>query len=1049
MRVSHLLRAALAAAFASTLAAAQDQPAGSGGRAGNAAAPANPQATLPYGAPGMEPVSRWTPPASAGRQLTLNDLLEWKAISGAALSNDGKWFAYVIAPNEGDAEVVIRGTAAGAQETRFPVGSAGGGGGRGGAGGVTISGNNRWAAFMVNPPSANANGRGGRGGRGAGATGGAAAPGSSPKLAVVDLASGSKREFESVRSFRFAGDNSNWLAIQHAPAGAAPTATAAAAPAGGRGGAGGGGSAASVLELVDLTGGTPVPIANVGEFAFNDNADWIAYTISENDRVGNSIQLRQLATGVTRPIDVEKAQYRRLVWADSSNALAALRVESDSAGAESGVALLAWGDATAPGAKPKVVTAKTSGVTGGLVVSGDRSPAWGDARRTIYFGLREPVPPRANSTFNGTTTQGVAPGAGNTGQVAAAPQTDAEVPSLILWHWKDPRTQSTQQVQETQDRAFSYLAAFNFQTGTVVKLADDRMRSVATGPRDTWGVGSDIADYERDAGIRGFSYNDMYAVNLATGERKLIQKKVPGTGGGGGRGGFGASNFSPDNSKYAYYDTGDWKVYDFTTGTTTSATAGVPTKFWDVDDDHNQVKPAIGGGFIGWSADGSSILVRDNWDVWRIPATAEARKSGGAVNITKNGQKDQIRYQSRSIFDPRDRGGIDLSKPLYFETYGEWTKKEGLSRVDPLNGGATTITWEDAKVDYRRARDANTWVFTRQTVQKFPDWYAADDGITGERRLTDANPQQKDVAWSAGAVLINYTCDNGLGKRQAALYLPAGYEKGKKYPTLTYIYEKLSQGFHVYPAPNATRYSNPAVFTSRGYAFLQPDIVYKINDPGRSAVWCVVPAVKAAIAAGYVDPDRVGLQGHSWGGYQTTFITTQTNIFKAAVAGAPLTDMTSMFGSIYWNSGNTDASIFISSQGRFTGGPNDIPQVYARNSPQTFAQNLSIPFMILANDRDGAVDFNQGITYYNHLRQLNKDVILLEYVGENHGLARAANQKDYALRMTEWFDHFLRDQPAPDWLTNGVPRLKMEEHLKERRPLVDPKATKAKPGITP
>jgi dipeptidyl aminopeptidase/acylaminoacyl peptidase len=347
---------------------------------------------------------------------------------------------------------------------------------------------------------------------------------------------------------------------------------------------------------------------------------------------------------------------------------------------------------------------------------------------------------------------------------------------------------------------------------------------------------------------------------------------------------------------------------------------------------------------------------------------------------------------------------------------------------------------DSAKVDYRRARDANIWIYTRQNVTRFPDWYASDDGLKGERRLTDANPQQKEVAWTPGAMLVEYSCDNGGGKHQAVLYLPAGYEKGKQYPTLTYIYEQLSQEYNVYSQPNATRYSNPSVFTSRGYAFLKPDIVYHVNDPGRSALWCIVPAVKAAIATGVVDPDRVGLQGHSWGGYQTSFVTTQTDVFKTAVAGAPLTDLTSMFGSIYWNTGNTDGSIFIASQGRFTGGPNEVPEAYLRNSPQTYADKLNIPFMMLHNDRDGAVDFNQGITYYNHLRQLGKEVILLEYVGENHGLSRPANQKDYSLRLTEWFDTFLRDQPAPKWLEDGIPRLKMEAHLKDRRAMVDSKA---------
>jgi dipeptidyl aminopeptidase/acylaminoacyl peptidase len=792
-----------------------------------------------------------------------------------------------------------------------------------------------------------------------------------------------------------------------------------------------------------------VPIGDVSEFAFDNSGDWLAYAVMAAGDLGNSVQLRQLSTSISRPLDVGKGQYRRLVWSDSTDALAAIRAISDTSGADEDASIVAWTHASRPGDKTLEISAKTGGVSGGLVVSSDRSPEWGEHESVIYFGLREPRPARPRTTgapFVPPNPGGVAPGAGASGQVAAAPQTDAEVSSLILWHWKDTRPQAQQQVQEAADRAFSYYAAFHVSGGNVTRLADESLRNVTVGTHDQWAVGVDVTPHEREQGIRGFAFRDLYAVNVNTGEKKVIQKKVPGNGGGGGRGGGGAaSNYSPDGSHYLYYDAGDYKVYDFASGTTKTITTGVPAKFWNTEDDHNEIKPQINGALIGWSKDGSAVYVRDNWDVWRLPTSGT-----GAINITGNGLKDQIRYQARSISDPRDRGIIDTSKPLYFETYGEWTKKEGLAQVDPMKSGVKVMSFENDKVDYRHARDADVWLYQRQTVVKYPDWYAADGDLSNERRLTDANPQQKDVAWTPGARLIDYTCENGGGHHQGILTLPAGYEPGKKYPMLTYIYEKLSQGFNVYAEPNETRYSNPSVYTNRGYAFFQPDIVYHVNDPGRSAVWCVVPAVKAAIATGLIDADRVGLQGHSWGGYQTTFITTQTKIFKTAVAGAPLTDMVSMAGSIYWNTGATDNSIFIASQGRFTGGPNDVPEAYARNSPQNFAQNLSIPFMLLSNDRDGAVDFNQGITYYNHLRDLNKDVILLEYAGENHGLARPANQKDYNLRMTEWFDTFLRDQPAPDWLKNGVPRLKMEEHLKERRSLVDPKAAPpAPPKVVP
>ena len=1027
MRQTHLARLALAATSLVALTV--------GAQSSSQNAPSSSSSTsLPFGAKDDKPVSRWTPSASAGRQLSVNDLLSWKGIRSPQLSNDGKWFAYVLAPNEGDGEVVVRATTSGAKEMRFAIGDPSGGGAGGGrgaaAGGATLalSGNGKWVAFLVYPTTASAAGRGGR--AGAPANGPPAATAATQtKLAVVNLVDGAKREFDNVRAFRFAGDKSDWIAVHHAaPRVASAVGAPSAAPAIATG---------TTLELVNLTGGTPQPISDVSEFAFDDSADWIALAVATADQLGNSVQLRQLSTGVARTLDLKKASYRRLTWGDSSDALAALRVVIDTAGGDDDAAVVAWPHASLASASMTELSTKTAGVGGGLVVSSDRPLEWGDRQSVLYFGLREPRPPRprAGGAFTAPSAGGTAPGAGAGGQVAAAPQTDAEVPSLILWHWKDSRPQSQQQVQETQDKAFAYLAAYNMKATRVVKLADSRLRDVVVGPKDTWAVGSDVAAYEREQGIKGTAYRDIYAINVSTGERKLIQAKVPG-GGGGGRAGGAGLNFSPDNGRYVYFDTGDWKSYDFATGATKTITAGVPTQFWNTEDDHNQVKPAIGGALVGWTKDGANLYVRDNWDMWRLPTTAV----GSAVNLTMNGKTDQIRYQTRVLSDPRDRGIIDPTKPLFMETYGEWTKKEGLAQIDALKGGTRTIAFEDAKVDYRKARDGNTWVYARQTVVKYPDFYAADDLLKNERRLTDANPQQKDVAWTPGAKLIDYSCENGGGKHQAVLYLPAGYEQGKQYPMLTYIYEKLSQEYNVYTEPNATRYSNPSVYTSRGYAFLKPDIVYHVNDPGRSAVWCVVPAVKAAIATGMIDTARVGLQGHSWGGYQTSFITTQTNIFKTAVAGAPLTDMVSMFGSVYWNTGTTDASIFISSQGRFTGGPNDVPEAYMRNSPQTFAQKLNIPFMILHNDRDGAVDFNQGITYYNHLRQLGKDVVLLEYVGENHGLARPANQKDYNLRMTEWFDTFLRDQPAPDWLKDGVPRLQMEEHLKERRPMVDPKA---------
>ena len=142
--------------------------------------------------------------------------------------------------------------------------------------------------------------------------------------------------------------------------------------------------------------------------------------------------------------------------------------------------------------------------------------------------------------------------------------------------------------------------------------------------------------------------------------------------------------------------------------------------------------------------------------------------------------------------------------------------------------------------------------------------------------------------------------------------------------------------------------------------------------------------------------------------------------------------MISMYSSIYWSSGGADGAIFESSQGRFSSHYLDIPEAYARNSPVYFADRVKTPLVMMHNDRDGAVDWNQGIEYYNILRRLGKEVVMLQYAGADHNLMKPANQKDYTVRMQEFFDHYLKGAEAPEWWTQGIPHLKMAEHLQER-----------------
>ena len=459
-------------------------------------------------------------------------------------------------------------------------------------------------------------------------------------------------------------------------------------------------------------------------------------------------------------------------------------------------------------------------------------------------------------------------------------------------------------------------------------------------------------------------------------------------------------------------------------GTHTNITENADVSFVDTEDDHNVVNPPRRP--IGWSSDGNHVLLSDGWDIWKVSIDGS-----GAENLTVNGKSDQIRYTNIFRLDP-DAEGIDLSAPVYFATYGEWTKKAGFALRKPGTTGAEMLVWEDAVFGrLSKLKDHEVYSYTRSTRMDPTSYHVAGPELDQPVQLTDLSEQRKKFHWSHGVKLINYTNEQGV-KLQGALHLPANYIEGKKYPTIVYMYEKLSQNANRFDAPRTGGFS-ASIYTSNGYAVFNPDIVFQINDPGMSSKDCIMAGLDAAIESGVVDPDRVGLHGHSWGGYQTAFLITQTDRFQAAVAGAPLTNMISMYSSIYWNSGSANQPIFESSQGRFEGGYWDNLDAYARNSPVYFADKVTTPLLLLHNDQDGAVDWNQGIEYFNTLRRLGKAVVMLQYVGENHGVRKPENRKDYSYRMLDFFNHHLKGDTPPKWWADGIKHLDMKDHIKDYR----------------
>jgi dipeptidyl aminopeptidase/acylaminoacyl peptidase len=935
-------------------------------------------------------VCRLAPADTAQKPIQLADILAWKRIQSPQLSNDGGWFAYRISPAEGNSEVVIRNLKDG-KEQHFPVGEIPRVDPPAGAPpafvaparDLAISDDGKFAAFLAYPTAKEAK-----------VLKRAKKPVQS-RVIVIELATGTKTEFEKVRRFAFSGERSTMLAM-HRYAASATAAAAGAPPAPGAPGASNDDKPTGTdLILYELASGNEMNVGNVSDFSFDKKGNYLAWIVDAQDKIGKGVEVRDTATGMVMPLDGAKATYKGLTWTENGEGLATMRGVEDKAWEEKLYSVVAF--VRSGGGFQKTVFDPTKDATfpKGMSISPNRNAAWMANLSEVTFGIHELRPKK-----KGADAKSDDPDA------KPKPNDDPDMPEMVIWHYKDSRMQPMQQVQENADKNFSYLCAYIPSEKKFLRLADEDVRRVTLTPESKYALGIDIRNFELESHLSGQGFEDVYSIDLKTGERKLAVKK--------GRYVMGAS---PDGSHILYYDEGVYYTYEAATGQVYNITKQIPATFWNTEDDHNLVKPPQRP--IGWAKDSSAVLLTDGWDIWKAPV-----HGGAGVNLTVNGKKDKIRYHNRYRLDP-DEKGIDLSEPIYVNAYGEWTKKSGIAVIEP-GKTAKTLAWDDASyTTLMKAKHADVYLYTRETVSEYPDYH-----ILNGAKITDANPQQKDFLWSKGSRLIDYTSDKG-DKLQGTLYLPANYEPGKSYPTITYIYEKLSQSTNAYPHPTYNGF-NIAAYTSNGYAVLTPDIVYKVNDPGMSAVWCVVPAVKAAIATGIVDAKRIGIHGHSWGGYQTAFLVTQTHIFAAAIAGAPLTDMIAMYNAIYWNSGSANQEIFESSQGRFTGSPSDNMEAYVRNSPVYHAKNVTTPLIILHNDKDGAVDWTQGIEYFNTLRRMGKPVVMLQYKGENHGLRKPENMKDYTVRMKEFFDYRLSDKEPPKWLIEGVPLLKMKDHIEER-----------------
>lgn len=954
--------------------------------------------------------------AQESKPITWKDIPNWKYMptNSFTLSPDGQWIAYGYVQLEGDGEIILQKVGEESSKKTFTIGSTN-------YPSLEFSEDSKWFAFTEYPTFSEKKAKGKNGGKGL-----------RNKAILIQLGQDDTKEFENVSNYAFNGKAASVLAINLSKEGS-------------------GEARGSDLLIHHLREDKTLNIGNVADFSFNKSGSHLAYTIDAANESGNGLYLMDILTNRIQILDSDKATYRSINWTETGEAFAALKLIKDKKykqdkGQVIGIKTLATPQVTVYDPAKDSINFDQA-----YTISPHKSPRWSEDLTRLFFGIhplvleKEDSPKKevdkdslllaetaamqkimADTTIKSIADLQKAISKLDSSKVKDPKKSDADTPDMTIWHWNDSRLQSRQQVMMNQDKNYSFWAMYDVMAGKPIQLQDSSMRDLKILDKDRYALGADYSAYELDMNLDGQRYQDFYLVDLKTGDKKELFTK------------FYLPNFSsypresPDGTQLLYGQDGHFYIYDIPSGQHKAITEEMPVSFVNVEDDHNVTKPLHGA--LGWSSDSRYVLLRDGWDIWQVPVSGTKEKP---LNLTQTGRDRQIRYQYRYALDPEEKG-IDLSKPLYLRMYGEWSKKSGIAHLRPAKKGglaplASVLLWEDANISkLAKAKLAETYYFSREKFNEPTQFYVADATLSSPVQLSENAPEAENYTWSSGTQLVDYVSDNG-DKLQGTLFLPAGYVEGEKYPTVVYFYEKLSQTRHNWYNPSfpGTGWS-PTIYTSNGFAVFIPDIVYTLDDPGMSAVWCVIPAVKEALKTGIIDENNIGIHGHSWGGYQTSFLITQTDMFKAAAAGAPLTNMISMYDLIYWNSGSGNMAIFEASQGRFKTAPWENWEAYERNSPVYHVKNVRTPLLLLHNDEDGAVDFTQGVEYYSALRRLKKPVVMVQYKGENHGLSKPENRKDYAVRMMEFFEHHLKGKPAPGWWENGVNLLDLDSHLKER-----------------
>ncbi|MFO0850521.1 MAG: prolyl oligopeptidase family serine peptidase [Gemmataceae bacterium] len=912
-------------------------------------------------------------------------------------------------------------------------------------------------------------------------------PDEQPKgvLAVVELASGKvTARLEKVRSFEVVGAGTGFLLYTKEPKpedkpkadstepeqAPMPTGPGGAGRKGGRQGGGvgpfgfGGGKGGAVAarpqsgaELVvrNLANGTEHTFTDVTEHRVTKDHKQLVYAVSGKAAEKNGVYVAPLGQGDAAAIKSGAGRYHRLTWDENQTKLAFFVTEQPAPPAKTGEAAKD-GKKSEPAPKattppklwvyvwdrrePKVIASTPTAaavspvafVRRGLTVApavevyGPETPGLKPGtvvvdRGGLSFttdGLKLLLATGPNRAEEPKAEPAPAPAAVAGAAGRAAGRTVDDRVELDLWHWKDEYVQPMQKVRAPIERNRSFRAVLFLDTKQFRQLADADTDVTVPGHGD-WAVASSDKRFRSQNWLSPIP-RDYALLNVRTGDGKpLLREQSSGV------------TMTPKGKHAVWFDGKHWHAQAVPDGKAVNLTAKLGVAFHNEEADTPTVKPPYGP--AAWTTDDKVVLLSDRYDLWKVNLDGS-----GAENLTKTGRTLKTRFRPIRLAEPEEgeEKGFDLSKPLLLTAENLETRDTGFFRLTPGGKPSMLVMGARRYGSPTKAKRADTLLFTVSTFADYPDYYTADRDFREVKRVTDINPKVRDFNWGT-AELVQYRTADGL-PLSGMLIKPEDFDPSKKYPMIVYIYERLSQGVHNFTLPRQGTSINPTYYASNGYLVFMPDIAYTTGSPGQNALKCVLPAIQAVVDKGFVKEDAIGIQGHSWGGYQIAYMVTQTNRFKAAAAGAPVSNMVSAYSGIRWGSGMPRQMQYEHGQSRIGGSLWQSPLRYIENSPVFMADRVTTPLLMLHNDQDDAVPWYQGIEYYLALRRLGKEVYLLNYNGEPHGLRKKANQRDYTVRMQQFFDHHLKGGPAPEWMAKGVPYTERDKEKEQWKKLFEP-----------